>query len=225
MSGSAGSTATWKPSPPPEHVPVLGRDAARRCRRRSCRASNARPHGAAPGLVVLESAVHAVERLARIGGDVVELADREVVDELPRGDAVEALEHAAVGAEQHVLAVRGIDPHRVAVRMQVARPARREGDAAVVRPVQVGAQQVDARAVVGLHADLAEVERARRERADALPAWRPRRRCGTRRRRGSPPRTRPVARPRRTRSPRTRRSGSCGRRRARCGPCGAAGPR
>src|SRR5207247_3123372 len=58
----------------------------------------------------------------------------------------------------------------VAVGMQVGGATGAERPPAVVRQPQIDAQQIDARGVVRLHADLAEVERPRRERREPHPA-------------------------------------------------------
>ena len=129
---------------------------------------DARGARAAPGLVVLEPAVDVVG-LAHVHRQVVELADRQVVEEVPGRGMVVAEIHAAVAAGQHPVAVLGIDPHGVEVGMQVLAAAGPERAAGVVGDPQVDPQQVDAPVVVGLDADLAEVERARRPRAQPGP--------------------------------------------------------
>ena len=126
----------------------------------------------APGLVVLEPAADEVG-VAEVHGQVVELADREVVEEVPGLGAVVAQEDPAVGAEPHVLGAGGLDPHGVQVGVQVLGAARGERPAAVVRYPEVGAQQVDPLLVVGLDPDLAEVEGPRRVGAEAGPVVSP----------------------------------------------------
>ena len=71
-----------------------------------------------PRPVVLRAAEDPV-RLAVVDRDVVELADRQVVDVVPGLRAVVREVHAAVVAEHDVLGLAWIDPHRVVVGMRV----------------------------------------------------------------------------------------------------------
>src|SRR5207302_1158407 len=73
--------------------------------------SDARP---APGAVVLQAAVDPVGPLGA-DGDVVELAEGHGVEMVPVIGAVVADVMAAVGADEHVPAILGADPHGVTV--------------------------------------------------------------------------------------------------------------
>jgi hypothetical protein len=67
----------------------------------------ARARRAAQREVVLGAAVDVVERRRLVGGDVVELRDRQVVEEAPVGAAVVALVNAAVAADPVEVGVSG----------------------------------------------------------------------------------------------------------------------
>src|SRR5205085_2885143 len=73
--------------------------------------SLARP---APGAVVLRTAADVV-RHGVVVAHGVELADREHVEELEVAAAIPTLRNAAVVANENVLAVIGVDPHRVVI--------------------------------------------------------------------------------------------------------------
>ncbi len=76
------------------------------------------PHaaGAAPGAVVLHAAVDVVGRV-RVHAQVVVLGQRQVGHEAPGLAPVPGDGHAAVVADDDVVAVGGIDPHGVVIRM------------------------------------------------------------------------------------------------------------
>jgi hypothetical protein len=124
--------------------------------------------GTHPAPVVLQPAHHAVG-IGEVEREVVELAERELVEVLPRLRAVVRGVGAAVGAEEEVVGIGRVDRHRVEVAVRLARAVRAPGAAAVVGDVQAEAQQVDALVVLRIDADLREVERARGAVADALP--------------------------------------------------------
>src|SRR5262245_7182352 len=77
-------------------------------------AAPARP---APRPVVLQTAAHAVGR-AHVEADVVELAERHRVDEIPVATPVPALPYATIVAHHDVIAIIWIDPHGVMIDVQ-----------------------------------------------------------------------------------------------------------
>src|SRR5262249_55931863 len=125
--------------------------------------------GAGPAAVVLQPAVDAV-RPAVVQGDVVELADGHVVEEVPVQHAVVGGVEAAVAADDHVPAVLGVDPQRVLVGVDAVAAVGRERLAAVLGAVQADAADVEVVVVGLIDADLAEVHRPRVEAVDARPA-------------------------------------------------------
>jgi hypothetical protein len=85
-----------------------------------------------PAAVVLEPAVDVVRALV-VERDLVELGERDGVHEVPAAAAVVARVDPAVAAEQHVVGVRGIDPERVEVAVDLVDHVGLEGLAAVLR--------------------------------------------------------------------------------------------
>src|SRR5262249_21785939 len=121
-----------------------------------------------PGAVVLKAAVDAVGR-ARVGSDTIELADWQVADGPPGAAAVTRVVEAAVVSEQHVARVGGVDPHGVVVGVDGAPGGAGEGAAPVTRAAQRDAQHPEVVGVIGVDADLAEVEWARAEVVHLAP--------------------------------------------------------
>ena len=80
----------------------------------------ARATRAAPRLVVLQTAVHVVERLRIIDGNRVELRADDVLDVVPSTPAIVRDIDTAVVTEHDVLAIFGIDPERVRVPVHSA---------------------------------------------------------------------------------------------------------
>src|SRR5262249_47700086 len=132
--------------------------------------------GAAPAAVVLQAAVDVVVP-PRVHIDVVELADRHLIEEVPVGHAVVGDVVAAGAADEHVAAVLRVDPQRVlvggapAAAGAAAAPNPAERFAAVGGAVDRHAEGVDVLVVAGVHADLAEVHRPRVEAVDAHPGF------------------------------------------------------
>src|SRR5262249_29868432 len=125
----------------------------------------------APAAVVLEAAVDAVRRTG-VHGNVVELPQGQVIQELPVGAPVVADVDAAVSAEHEVPAVPRVDPQVVQVGMHsLVDPLARKGPAAVAAAAQDDPQRVDGVLVVRVTADDGEVERALVEAVDARPAF------------------------------------------------------
>ena len=116
------------------------------------------PHGArpVPTALVLEPA-HDVERGRQVHVDVVELAERQVLDEAPGGAAIAREVDPAVVAVDQELAV-GAHPERVVIPVHPGLdPAK--VFAAVLREMDRPVQVVHAVLVGGVHPDLRVVER------------------------------------------------------------------
>ena len=122
----------------------------------------------APASVVLEAAVHHVGR-AHVVADLVELTERDGVDEIPAPAPVPRDVDAAVVPEHHVVRVGRINPHRVVVHVDALDPVGGEGAPAVLGVVHLGSEDPDALVVVGVNADLAVVHRTRVGVAHPLP--------------------------------------------------------
>ena len=158
MLASRGSTWQWKPSMP-----------STRNQSATVMPSTLRVALGPPQLPLSCKAAVDPVRLAHVHGDAVELADRQVLRMLPVLPAVERQEDAAVAAGDHVVGVLRVDPQGVAVGVDRRVGLGPEGLAAVARDVQRHAEDVDAPVVVGVDADLAEVERPRAQVVDLDP--------------------------------------------------------
>ncbi len=128
-----------------------------------------RPAGADPVQVVLQASADPIgDRLVEV--DPVELAGGEAIQVLPALGAVEALVDASIGAEDQALGAARIDLERVKVGVDFSGAVLAERLAAVFRDVEGEAENVDALGVLGVHADLREVEGPRVQLAAAAPA-------------------------------------------------------
>ena len=122
----------------------------------------------AEGEVVLGAAVDVVERLVVVDGDLVELGDRQVGEELPGGAAVTGLVQAAVTADQQAVGVVRVDPHGVVVDVLGDHRHAAEALAAVLGDVQPGVQGVDPVGVLRVGDDLLVVLGTARDVVAAL---------------------------------------------------------
>ena len=127
-----------------------------------------RERGTAPGAIVLQTAVDLV-KAAGVERDVVELADRHVVQVVPGVAPVIAEIRAAVAGQDHVAAVPRVDPEGVVVRVDGAAAIAAKRLAAVVGAVNSKSENVNILIIARIHADLAEVERARVQAVDPRP--------------------------------------------------------
>ncbi len=80
--------------------------------------SIARLARAGPAVVVLKPAIHVVKGLTVVEVDRVILRDRKIRDEVHRLTAIVRDVDAAVVADDEVIRIRGIDPHRVIVHVR-----------------------------------------------------------------------------------------------------------
>ena len=94
-----------------DHAPIVVHDAG----------GLARAAGTGPRTVVLKSAHHVIEGQAIVGVNLIELAQRDVVNSFPRFAAVVRDADAAVLAVPHSFRVFRIDPERVKVDVTAAR--------------------------------------------------------------------------------------------------------
>ena len=85
-----------------------------------------RPRRTAERVVVLESAVHVVERRRVVDVDVVVLRERQVLEERPRRAAIERAIQPAVVADEKMARILRIDPDDVIVDVHVPLPERPE---------------------------------------------------------------------------------------------------
>ena len=116
------------------------------------------PRRPAPGTVVLIAGADAVG-VVHVVADDVGLPDRERVQEVPVAALVPRLRHPAVVADDDVVGVVGIDPHRVMIDVNAhGRIADRL--AAVIRIVQRRRGEVDAIRILRVGAHLRVVEGA-----------------------------------------------------------------
>ncbi len=127
--------------------------------------AEARP---APAAVVLQAAVDAI-RAPAVHGDVIELADGQVIEEVPVVHAIVGDIDAAVAAEDHVPAVAGIDPQGVLVRMGAVAAVGLERLAAVRGAIEGDAEDVEMVLVARIDADLAEIHGPGIDAVDARP--------------------------------------------------------
>ena len=123
---------------------------------------------ACEAVVVLKATVHVIG-VPHVETDCVVLRDGQVADEVHRFTAVVRDVHTAVVADDEVVGVRRVDPHRVIVDVSGAR------DFAIREPSVLGheerhAQQVDAIGVQGIDAHLAHEPRELLVRSLSRPA-------------------------------------------------------
>ena len=125
--------------------------------------------GAAPGAVVLQTAVDAI-RLAHIDGDGVELRDRKVLQVFPGLSFIVGVIEAAVATEDEVVRIAWIDPQGVIIDVgSLGAVAIDKRFASIVGDMELDAQDVKTLVVVWIDADLAIVEGTRHERIELLP--------------------------------------------------------
>ena len=110
--------------------------------------------------IVLRAAVDIVEREIVVGRRLVELRDREVGLELPVRATIPGFVEAPVTAVEHMVRVRGIDPHRVTVHVLVSLGDLAPALAAVLGDVQPGVHGVDAIDIVRIGNQFVVVLRA-----------------------------------------------------------------
>src|SRR4051812_10201251 len=128
-----------------------------------------RPARYAPRPVVLRAAINPV-RIAPVDGDVVELTDGQVVDEVPVARAVVGEVQTAVVAEHHVVGMPRIDPESMMIDMDpLVRRIAAERLAAIHRYEERCAEQPDAIRMLRVDAYLAVVARARVDRVLPRP--------------------------------------------------------
>ena len=120
--------------------------------------------------VVLRTAIDVVEREIVVGRRLVELRDREVGLELPGRATIPGFVEAPVTAVEHMVRVRGVDPHRVTVHMLVRFRDLAPALAAVLGDVQPGVHGVDAIDIVRIGNQFVVVLRAG---ADVVAAFLP----------------------------------------------------
>ena len=94
------------------HEPVLVQDAVLR----------SRPRRSTERVVVLRPAIDVVKGLRVVDVDVVELRQRQILEEDPVRAAIERSIQPAVVSDEEVIGVPGIDPDDVIVDVHVARP-------------------------------------------------------------------------------------------------------
>ena len=140
------------------HLPVFIHDAVARQRL-------ARP---APTPVVLQAAADVI-RLLVVEADFVELSDGDGVDEIPGLPAVVAPVNPAIRAREHVIRIRGIDPHGVIVAMNPLHALRRKRFSSVLGIEHRRTEFPDPEVVMGIDPNLAVVRRPRIRIAHLLP--------------------------------------------------------
>ncbi len=128
----------------------------------------ARPARAAPGAVVLQSAIDAVGRPC-IEGNAIELGYGKIVDSGPFHALIARIIKAAIVAEDQMARIGGIDPQVVMIDMCAAAGGGGERQPAVGGDVQRDAQHPDALRVRRIDANLTEVKGARTEIVDFRP--------------------------------------------------------
>ncbi len=107
--------------------------------------------------VVLESAADVVG-LFQVQAEVVELGERNGVDDFPGAAGIEAYLPAAIGTLQDIIGIGRVDPHRLMVAMDIG-PDRLEGAAPVGRFVEAAGERIDHVRVPGVDPDVGVVER------------------------------------------------------------------
>ena len=146
-------------------------------RRAECVARSART---APRLIVLQTAVHVVERQRVVDRDRVELSGDDALVVIPGASGVPRHVQAAVAAEDHLLSVVGIDPERVVIGVDaVARRERLKRLAAVARLARIGVERDDVLGIGRIANHLAVVPRGAVLIVDQLATSRRRRRFDT----------------------------------------------
>ena len=115
-------------------------------------------HGAEPRAVVLEAAVDVEGRL-HVHRDVVELGQREVLDEAPSAASVVGDRDSAVLAQDHEAAVVGVNPELVHVAVdRLAGHHRAEVPSRVLADLDCAVKAVQAVLVGGIDAEVGVVE-------------------------------------------------------------------
>src|SRR6266436_1611190 len=140
------------------HLPVFIDDAVAR----------ERLAGAAPASVVLQTATDVIGLLV-IEGDFVELSDGNGVEEIPGLAGVVAPVNSAVRTGNHVVRIRGIDPHGVIIAVNAPNALGRESFSAILGVKHLRAERPDSQIVVGIDAHLAVVRGPRIGVAHSLP--------------------------------------------------------
>ena len=127
-------------------------------------------HGArpAPRVVVLHAAADVVRR-RHVDAHVIEEPDRQVVEESPRLRLIPTHRKAAVVADQHVIGVRGIEPDRVVIGVNLRRGGGVHGLAGIGGHLKIDAAEDHHIGIVRIHADLTEVHRPWVRVVDFLP--------------------------------------------------------
>ena len=118
----------------------------------------------------MQAAVDAVVA-AGVDRDVVELADRRVVQVIEFLAAIVGRINPAVDAEEHVLAVAGVDPEGVAIGVGIAAQVGREPLASVLRLILRNTQDVDVLIVAGIDSHLTEIHGTRVDAVHASPCF------------------------------------------------------
>src|SRR5262249_50098072 len=102
--------------------------------------------------------------------NVIELAQREVVEVVPAIAAIVGLVEAAVAADDHVPAIPGVHPQGVLIGVHAAAlPGERKCLAAVLGAVHGHAAHPEIVFIAGIDADLREIHGARVDAVNALP--------------------------------------------------------
>ena len=115
---------------------------------------------AGPRLIVLQSAVHVVERRGVVDGDGVELRADDVFHVVPAAAAIVRNVYATVVAQHDVFAVFGIDPEGVCITVHATTAGEADPRfATVVRLLRARIQTIHVFGVGGIAAHLAVVPR------------------------------------------------------------------
>ena len=99
--------------------------------------------GAAPRSIVLGAAIDVIERLLHVGRHRIKLHQRQIGLPSPALAAIARRVHAAIIAQDQVIAVLGVDPHRVIVGVDLALEHIGEALAAIVRSRQRRGWHID----------------------------------------------------------------------------------
>ena len=123
-----------------------------------------------PRLIVLQSAVHVVERRGVVHGDRVKLRPDNVLDVVPRAATIIRNVHAAIVAEHDMFTVFRIDPERVGIAVHTTTAGEgRPGFAAVEGLLRVGVEAEDVLRIGGITANLTVVPRSAVAAVHELP--------------------------------------------------------